>query len=135
MPAGSGEMSDPRAPLIAAVVLAAGRSSRMGPHNKLLADIGGKPMVCQVVETALASKARPVLVVTGHQAAEVAAALEGLWASQMEQGAGPSVPSPRMGEGQGGGRIPDYFDAFALCAGVTTVSSTCVAFASIVWKS
>ena len=53
-------------------MLAAGRSTRMGSQNKLLADIAGAPMVRRVVETALASKARPVLVVTGHMAAEVA---------------------------------------------------------------
>ncbi|MFZ1105224.1 MAG: nucleotidyltransferase family protein [Hyphomicrobiaceae bacterium] len=70
-------MTDARAPRVAAIVLAAGRSTRMGAENKLLADIGGKPMVRCVVETALASKARPVLVVTGHQADEVAAALAG----------------------------------------------------------
>ena len=46
------------APRIAAIVLAAGRSTRMGATNKLLADIGGKPMVRRVVEAALASKAR-----------------------------------------------------------------------------
>ena len=57
-------------PNIAAIVLAAGRSTRMGAANKLLADIGGKPMVRRVVEAALASRARPVLVVTGHQADE-----------------------------------------------------------------
>ena len=65
-------------PSIAAVVLAAGRSTRMGAENKLLADIGGKPMVRRVVEAALASRARPVLVVTGHQADGVRAALAGL---------------------------------------------------------
>ena len=63
---------------IAAVVLAAGRSTRMGPSNKMLADIAGQPMVRRVVEAALASKAAPVLVVTGHMAAEVIAALAGL---------------------------------------------------------
>src|SRR5262245_7699568 len=63
---------------VAAIVLAAGRSSRMGPQNKLIADIAGKPMVRRVAETALASAARPVLVVTGHMAAEVGAALSGL---------------------------------------------------------
>jgi molybdenum cofactor cytidylyltransferase len=79
MQAGNGETGDPRAPArVAAIVLAAGRSTRMGPQNKLLADIDGTPMVRRVVETALASKARPVLVVTGHMAAEVAAALAGL---------------------------------------------------------
>src|SRR5262245_12563818 len=82
---------------VAAIVLAAGRSTRMGAQNKLLADLGGKPMVRRVVEAALASKARPVLVVTGHMAAEVGAALE------LERSARRSVPSPLVGEGQGGG--------------------------------
>ena len=63
---------------IAAIVLAAGRSTRMGAANKLLADVGGKPMVRHAVEAALASQARPVLVVTGHQADDVRAALAGL---------------------------------------------------------
>ncbi len=64
------------APRIAAIVLAAGRSTRMGPQNKLLADPGGKPMVRHVVEAALASATAPVLVVTGHMASEVSAALQ-----------------------------------------------------------
>ena len=63
---------------IAAIVLAAGRSTRMGAANKLLADVGGKPMLRHAVEAALASQARPVLVVTGHQADDVRAALAGL---------------------------------------------------------
>ena len=78
MPAGSSERDKQGAARVAAIVLAAGRSTRMGAHNKLLADLAGKPMVRRVVETALASKARPVLVVTGHMAAEVGAALAGL---------------------------------------------------------
>jgi molybdenum cofactor cytidylyltransferase len=63
---------------IAAVVLAAGRSSRMGGPNKLLAEIGGKPLVRMVVDAALGSRARPVVVVTGHQRDKVEAALAGL---------------------------------------------------------
>ena len=63
---------------IAAIVLAAGRSTRMGAANKLLAEVDGKPMVRRVVEAALASRARPVLVVTGHGESEVRAALAGL---------------------------------------------------------
>lgn len=66
------------APRIAAIVLAAGRSTRMGAVNKLIADIDGMPMVRRVVEAALASQAAPVLVVTGHMGDEVAAALAGL---------------------------------------------------------
>jgi molybdenum cofactor cytidylyltransferase len=63
---------------VAALVLAAGRSSRMGGPNKLLAEIGGRPLVRIVTEQALASRARPVIVVTGHQRERVEAALEGL---------------------------------------------------------
>jgi molybdenum cofactor cytidylyltransferase len=63
---------------IAALVLAAGRSSRMGGVNKLLAEIGGRPLVRIVAEAALGSQARPVIVVTGHQRERVEAALAGL---------------------------------------------------------
>ncbi|HET8997920.1 MAG TPA: molybdopterin-binding/glycosyltransferase family 2 protein [Acetobacteraceae bacterium] len=66
------------APTIAAVVLAAGRSRRMAPHNKLLvADKTGKPMIARVVDNVLSSKARPIVVVTGHQAEQVEHALGG----------------------------------------------------------
>ncbi len=64
-------------PRIAAVILAAGMSSRMG-RNKLLAEWHGKPLVRHVVETALASDARPVIVVTGHAAPRTEEALSGL---------------------------------------------------------
>jgi molybdenum cofactor cytidylyltransferase len=63
---------------IAAIVLAAGRSTRMGGPNKLLADVGGRPLVRIAVEEALASRAQPVVVVTGHQREQVEAALKGL---------------------------------------------------------
>jgi molybdenum cofactor cytidylyltransferase len=63
---------------IAAVVLGAGKSSRMGGPNKLLAEINGKPLVRIVTEAALASHARPVVVVTGHQRDKVEAVLGGL---------------------------------------------------------
>ena len=63
---------------IAAVVLAAGRSTRMGAVNKMIAEIGGKPLVRIAVEQALASRAGPVIVVTGHQRERVEAALAGL---------------------------------------------------------
>lgn len=74
----------PRAPThleaapVAGIVLAAGRSTRMGDANKLLQSVRGKPMVRHAVEAQLASRARPVIVVTGHQHAAVAASLAGL---------------------------------------------------------
>ncbi|WP_341987585.1 molybdopterin-binding/glycosyltransferase family 2 protein [Azorhizobium sp. AG788] len=72
------EPTPARAPEVAAVVLAAGRGIRMGGPNKLLEEVGGACVVRRVVEAALASRARPVLVVTGHDHARVEAALAGL---------------------------------------------------------
>ena len=63
---------------VAAIVLAAGRSTRMGAINKLIAEIGGKPLVRIAAEQALASRAGPVIVVTGHERERVEAALAGL---------------------------------------------------------
>lgn len=66
------------APRVAAVILAAGRSRRMGGPNKLVATVGGRPLVRIAAEAALASRAESVVVVTGHRADEVATALDGL---------------------------------------------------------
>lgn len=60
---------------IAALVLAAGRSSRMGGPNKLLAELDGKALVAHVVDAALASRVASVTLVTGHMRDRVAAAL------------------------------------------------------------
>jgi molybdenum cofactor cytidylyltransferase len=60
----------PRLPRIAAIVLAAGLSSRMG-SNKLLAQVQGEPMVRHAVRAACASAAESVIVVTGNAADEV----------------------------------------------------------------
>ena len=65
-----------RRPRVAGLVMAAGRSSRMGA-NKLLMDDNGKPIVARVVEQALAADLAEIIVVTGHQEAEVRAALAG----------------------------------------------------------
>ncbi len=54
-------------PRIAAIVLAAGQSKRMGAVNKLLCEVEGAPMIARVVDAALASRAEPVVVVTGHE--------------------------------------------------------------------
>ena len=63
-------------PTAAAIVLAAGLSTRMAPRNKLLVtDPNGIAMVARVVDAILASSARPISVVVGHEAARVRAAL------------------------------------------------------------
>lgn len=61
-------------PTIAAIVLAAGRSSRMGA-NKMLLPLDGHPLVWHMVQTACASSADVVSVVLGNEADTVAAAL------------------------------------------------------------
>jgi molybdenum cofactor cytidylyltransferase len=63
---------------VVAIVLAAGRSTRMGGPNKLLAELDGKKLVRIATEQALASKASEVIVVTGHQADLVEQGLAGL---------------------------------------------------------
>jgi len=63
---------------IAGLILAAGRSTRMGGPNKLLEEINGKALVRHVAEHVLASPAEPVIVVTGHQKERVERALAGL---------------------------------------------------------
>lgn len=57
-------------PQIAAVVLAAGNSSRMG-RNKLVVELGGRPLLRIIVDNVLQSRVNPVVVVTGHQAEAV----------------------------------------------------------------
>lgn len=59
---------------IGAVVLAGGRSSRMGAH-KLLLPLGGRPVATYALDAARSSGADPVVVVVGHQAEDVRAAL------------------------------------------------------------
>ncbi len=63
---------------IAAIVLAAGRSQRMAPVNKLLVKgADGRTMIALVVDNVLASRVRPVIVVTGHDAEAVRESLRG----------------------------------------------------------
>jgi molybdenum cofactor cytidylyltransferase len=63
---------------VAALVLAAGSSRRMGGANKLLQPVGGIPMLRRVVNAALASRCTPVLVVTGADAEAAQTCLGGL---------------------------------------------------------
>lgn len=65
---------------VATVLLAAGRSSRMGEggRHKLLAEFEGEPLVRRSARIALEAGAGEVIVVTGHRALEIADSLEGL---------------------------------------------------------
>jgi molybdenum cofactor cytidylyltransferase len=100
---------------VAAVILAAGRSTRMGGPNKLLAELNGKPLVRIVAEQALASKAQGVVVVTGHQADQVERALQGLNVT--------FVRNPEFAEGlassvkAGIAAVPQSADGAVICLG------------------
>jgi len=100
---------------VAAIVLASGRSTRMGGPNKLLAEIGGRPLVRIVAEQAVASRARPVIVVTGHQRDKMEAALAGLEVK--------CVHNPDFAEGlstsvkAGLAALPEEADGAVVCLG------------------
>jgi molybdenum cofactor cytidylyltransferase len=100
---------------VAAIVLAAGRSTRMGAVNKMLAEIGGKPLVRIAAEQAVASLAQPVIVVTGHEREKVEAALKGLPVRL--------VHNPDFSEGLGSSlrtgiaAVPEQADAAIVCLG------------------
>ncbi|HWM31052.1 MAG TPA: nucleotidyltransferase family protein [Methyloceanibacter sp.] len=63
---------------IAGIVFAAGRSTRMAPRNKLLAPIGGMPMIRRITAAILESGVSSVIVVTGYEADRIVDALNGL---------------------------------------------------------
>ena len=94
----------------AAVVLAAGHGTRMRSNKaKVLHEIWGKPMIAHVVETYLAAGIDRIIVVVGHQGAEVEkflqdyAAVEVVW--QREQlGTGHAVMQARQALADGSGR-------------------------------
>lgn len=65
-------------PNIAALLLAAGQSKRMGPNNKLIAEVEGKPLIRHVADAAVGALGDDLTVVTGSQPDQVSAALEGL---------------------------------------------------------
>jgi molybdenum cofactor cytidylyltransferase len=105
----------PRGRQTAAIMLAAGRSTRMGGSNKLLASIAGKPLVRIAVEQALASRAVPVIVVTGHERGRVEAALSELNVRLVHnpdyaQGLSTSLKA-------GLGAVPDNVDSAIVCLG------------------
>jgi bifunctional UDP-N-acetylglucosamine pyrophosphorylase/glucosamine-1-phosphate N-acetyltransferase len=62
---------------LAAIILAAGKGTRMkSDRAKVLHELGGVPMICYVVETAMAV-VDEVVVVIGHQAEAVREVLRG----------------------------------------------------------
>ena len=61
---------------IAAIVLAAGSSERMGESNKLLEQVDGHPLLAWVIDEILASAITNIFVVTGFEHKRVETALD-----------------------------------------------------------
>ncbi len=58
-------------PAVAAIVLAAGLSRRMGKQNKLLLTVGKQTLIEKIVDKVTASNVQEILVVLGHEAAKI----------------------------------------------------------------
>jgi molybdenum cofactor cytidylyltransferase len=108
------ERKVPPGPRIAALLLAAGQSRRMG-SNKLLEEIDGRPMVARTAQRLLASRARPIVAVLGNQAEAVDDALGKLPVER--------VRNPSYAEGlstslkRGLAALPPDIDGVAICLG------------------
>jgi len=115
-PAPAGRMvAKPAAgPRIAALLLAAGKSSRMGA-NKMLAEIDNVPMVARTAQRLLSSRARPIVAVLGNEADAVDAALGRLPVER--------VRNPNFADGLstslkcGLAALPPDIDAVIVCLG------------------
>jgi molybdenum cofactor cytidylyltransferase len=69
-------MSEAKTPLFSAVLLAAGKSERMG-QNKLLLPFGGRTVIQRTLDSLLASRVGEVIVVVGSKAQEINASIGG----------------------------------------------------------
>jgi molybdenum cofactor cytidylyltransferase len=98
-----------------AIILAAGRSSRMAGAHKLLEDWKGKPLIAHVVDAVAAAGLPPPIVVLGARADAVRAALAGRAAQFVVAGdyADGLAHSLRAGIAA----IPAHWDAALICLG------------------
>jgi molybdenum cofactor cytidylyltransferase len=114
--AASSQTRSPARPLtFSAVVLAAGLSRRMGAPNKLLLPIGAQPMIRHGLTSLLRAGFTELVVVLGHQASEVGAAIHSLGVrtvlnAEFEQG---QIGSVRAGLAA----LSDPTDAVMICLG------------------
>jgi molybdenum cofactor cytidylyltransferase len=104
----------PTGPRIAALLLAAGKSSRMG-SNKMLEEVDGRPMVARTAQRLLASRARPIIAVLGNRADDVDTALGKLPVER--------VLNPDFADGlstslkRGLAALPEDVDGVVVCLG------------------
>ena len=62
---------------LAAIILAAGKGTRMRSERaKVLHELGGEPMIARTLRAIASLRPNPIVVVVGHQASEVKAAVQ-----------------------------------------------------------
>jgi molybdenum cofactor cytidylyltransferase len=89
----------------AAIILAAGRSSRMGNSHKLLEELRCKPLINHVIDAAEKAFLAPLLLVTGYRQADVSALAHG---HDIEEVFNPDYASGMMSSVVGGLRaVPE----------------------------
>jgi molybdenum cofactor cytidylyltransferase len=98
---------------VGAVVLAAGRASRMGGPHKLLEPWRGAPLVAHVIDALATAGLPPPVVVLGHEATAVRRALAGravqfVAAADWQDGMGRSLAA-------GIAAVPAHWDAALVC--------------------
>ncbi len=113
------ERPEPRATahggITGGIVLAAGRASRMGGPHKLLEMLGDRPIIAHVLDSLAAAGLPPPVVVLGHEADAVRAAIGArparfVVASDAALGMSQSIRA-------GIGAVPGNWDAALLCLG------------------
>lgn len=107
---------------IAAVVLAAGASTRFGPENKLLADFVGRPVVTHVIASLTEVAPAQIIVVTSAEDASVACAVAHLPVTVVAN------PAPERGMGSsiscGVSAVPADVDGILIVPGdMPTISA------------
>ncbi len=116
---GEAERPEPRAVVqggtTGAIVMAAGRASRMGGPHKLLEILGGRPVIAHIIDSLAAAGLPPPIVVLGHEADAVRAAIgtrpaQYVVAEDAALGLSQSIRA-------GIGAIPADWEAVLLCLG------------------
>jgi molybdenum cofactor cytidylyltransferase len=69
-------------PNVTAIILAAGSSSRMGELNKLNLELINKPVFCYALSAALGSKAKDIIIITGHEHDSIKAFIDQAFSTQ-----------------------------------------------------
>lgn len=100
---------------VAAIVLAAGQSSRMGQANKLRCELGGKPVIAQVLDQLQQSTLGEIIIITGHQRKQIEQQLHGpnqhaVFNPDFENGMSTSIRA-------GMAALPETVQAAVICQG------------------